>query len=484
VVDNSAARRLESRMTTNVPQPVFGDTGVTLPTEPAIYSGVMADLNSDFGGNLNPDPTTPQGQLASTETAIIGDNYAMFLWFVNNVDPAYNSGRMQDAIGRVYYMSRIPGSPTVQPCVCAGLNNTPISIGSIAQDQNQNLWVCQQNGTITAGSVTLNFACATNGPIPAPETLTIYQAVFGWESITPTGDAVLGQNVETSQEFEARREASVAANAQQILDAIQGQVLAVPNVLDCYCTENDNSTVQVIGGVTLGPNSIYVAALGGTSLAVATAIWSRKGPGAGYNGNTTVIVEDPSPQYLPPIPSYYVSFENPTILAFAFLVVLKSNQNIPSNATTLIQNAIIAAFAGLDGGSRAKIGSTVFASRYYGDIMALGSWAQILSITLGESGLGAIFTGSIATSTLTVTAVSAGALAPGQLLQDAGLLAMGTTIVAQLTGSAGGIGTYSVSIPQAVSSEAMTGTNLVDAIAVNINQAPAVSAANIMVILQ
>jgi hypothetical protein len=68
----------------------------------------------------------------------------------------------------------------------------------------------------------------------------------------------------------------------------------------------------------------------------------------------------------------------------------------------------------------------------------------------------ASFTGSIATTTLTVSAVSAGSLFPSMQLTGTGVTA-GTRIVAQLTGTTGGAGTYTVSVSQTVSSTAMTG---------------------------
>jgi hypothetical protein len=68
----------------------------------------------------------------------------------------------------------------------------------------------------------------------------------------------------------------------------------------------------------------------------------------------------------------------------------------------------------------------------------------------------ASFTGSIATTTLTVSAVSAGALFPSMQLTGTGVTA-GTRIVAQLTGTTGGAGTYTVSVSQTVSSTAITG---------------------------
>ncbi len=72
-----------------------------------------------------------------------------------------------------------------------------------------------------------------------------------------------------------------------------------------------------------------------------------------------------------------------------------------------------------------------------------------------------VLTGSIAGSTLTVTAITQAdiGLASGMLLLD-GMwptmnVAIGTVIVEQLTGDPGGIGTYSVAPSQAVASETM-----------------------------
>ena len=74
-------------------------------------------------------------------------------------------------------------------------------------------------------------------------------------------------------------------------------------------------------------------------------------------------------------------------------------------------------------------------------------------------------TGSIAISTtypatvpavLTVSAVGSGTLVPGLILSGTGV-STGTAIVAQLTGTTGGVGTYSVTIPQTVASTTITG---------------------------
>ena len=58
---------------------------------------------------------------------------------------------------------------------------------------------------------------------------------------------------------------------------------------------------------------------------------------------------------------------------------------------------------------------------------------------------------------LTVTNVGSGTVYPGTLISGTGVVT-GTTIVGQLTGTIGGIGTYSVSIPQTVASTTISGT--------------------------
>lgn len=65
----------------------------------------------------------------------------------------------------------------------------------------------------------------------------------------------------------------------------------------------------------------------------------------------------------------------------------------------------------------------------------------------------AAFTGSISTTTLTVSAVSAGTITPGQTITTGA--AANTYIIRQLTGTTGGTGTYTVAVSQTVASTSM-----------------------------
>lgn len=482
-------------MTTNVPKPAFGPTGYIVPSGPAVLTGVQADINAAFGNTLNYQLTTPQGQLAATQAAVISNTYDLFVYYTQQVDPAYATGRMQDAIGRIYNIERIGAQPTVVQATCSGLEGTVIPELAIAVAQDGNLYYCQQEGTIpAAGLIVLSFFCQATGPIECPVGALnqIYQAIPGWDSINNATAGVLGNDTESASQFEARRVASVAGNSAGSLPSIRGAVLAVPGVLDAYTTENATNAPLSVGGYLLAANSVYVAAAGGDPDDIAEAIWSKKAPGCSYNGNTTVTVLDQGEGYNPPFPSYEVKFEIPRDLRVGFAVTIVNSTLVPADAETQIENAIISAFAGGDGGSRARIGGTIYGTRYVAPVAALGSWAQIMSLLVGsENNPAAIGTGSISGTTLTISALTSGAFAAGQTLSGSaggsaggsGVLP-GTTIVSQLTGTAGGVGTYQVSISQTVPSGIVYGwlanRNSLD---VHIDQVPTVSGNDISVTL-
>lgn len=399
-------------MTTNVPAPSFGVAGFVAPAESTILTGVQADQQAAFGGNLNPSLTTPQGQLAQSTTAIIGEANNQFLALANGVDPAYAAGRMQDAIGRIYYITRNPAQSTVVTATCTGLFGTVIPIGAQARDQAGNIYLCTAAGTIpVGGSISLPFACAITGAISAPigYVNTIYQAIPGWDSITNAAAGVIGNDVESRADFEYRRKNSVAINAQGSLPAIYAAVFNVANVIDVFCYEN-NTNAAVLYGATnysVAPHSIYVAAVGGISTAIAQAIWTKKNTGCDYNGNTSVTVTDTS-GYSIPYPTYPVKYETPSALPILFAVQITNSTLLPSDIVSLVQTAIINAFYGVDGGQRARIASTIFASRYYAPVSLISPAVSIISILIGTSTatLNSVSVGIDQTPTVTASNIS------------------------------------------------------------------------------
>lgn len=464
-----------------VPKPSFGPDGFLTPIEPDILAAVKEQINEAFGGGLNMADKTPQGQIAVSMTAAIGNANDSFLFLSQQFDPAYNIGRYQDAIARIYFIERLPARATVVAVTCTGLEGVVIPAGSQVMAADGNLYRSLESVVIPEdGSIDVAFACTVPGPIPCPagSITTIYMAVNGWDSVVNAADGAIGRSTEGRDEFEARRALSVAKNAQGSLPAVLGSVLEVDGVLDAFVTENVNNTALTIRGYTLAPNSIYVAAVGGDAAAVARALWAKKSPGCGYNGNTTVTVEDTNPGYTAPYPAYEVKFERPVSETVIFSVNLNNNPGIPANAELLVQAAIVAAFAGADGGPRARIGGTLFASRFYAPVALLGPWAQIVTIKLGCTNQPAArFTGSISGDVLTVSAVSAGIVQVGQSIVGAGITP-GTRIIG------GAAPTFTLnSILTVASTDMVAVVADADEITLDIDQSPVTALGNTRVIL-
>lgn len=373
----------------SVPKIQFTPAGLVIPAETDVLAGVQADINAAFGGGLNQALETPQGQLASSQAAIIGDKNNEFALFVNQVDPQYSANRFQDAIARIYFLTRKPATPTSVQATLTGLAGTVVPAGTLAQDTSGNTYVCAGDATIgTTGTVTAEFQNVTTGPIPcAAGTLTqVYQAVPGWDAITNAADGTMGSDVESRADFEYRRKNSVALNGKGTPTAIYAEVFALPGVLDVYVKDNPSGDTVLTGPTNypLLPHSVYVAVVGGTDAEIAAAIWRKKDTGCDYNGNTSVTVTDDA-GYSYPQPTYTVKFERPATLPVKFAVQLVSDARLPSNIVQLVQDAIIARFNGADGTTRERIGATILASRYYGAVVSVASNVSLISVLIGTS---------------------------------------------------------------------------------------------------
>jgi hypothetical protein len=300
---------------TNVPAPTFGATGFQTVAESAILQGVIQDYQTAFGGALNLDPTlintgsltTPQGQLATSETAIIASVYSEFLSIVSQVDPQYAQGIMQDAIGNIYFMNRYPATGTTVTATLGGNAGVVVPGGvAVAQDYGGNLYSLANPVTIpSTGTIAVTLTNMQTGPLTynsnfGANPMSIYMTIPGWSNISGPVQTQLGTLVENSQQFEIRRQNSVAVNAGGTTSAVRAAVMALtPSAVpsSVYVVDNSNNYSITYGGITLPANSIYVCAYNypvsapwGTPSAAGTytpmdvpkAIWSRKSLGCSY----------------------------------------------------------------------------------------------------------------------------------------------------------------------------------------------------------
>ncbi|QXZ19065.1 baseplate J/gp47 family protein [Lelliottia amnigena] len=381
----------EVTVSTAVPSVTFSDTGIAVPDEIDILNGRLTDLDTAMGGGMSKSLTTPQGQIAMSDTAIIGDKNDNLAWLVNQINPDFAEGRMQDAIGQIYFIDRIAAIGTTVTATATGLVGTVIPANSIAQDDSGYLYYSLADAVIPAsGAIDIVFQNQASGPIACPigALKTIYRAISGWSGITNATAGVLGNEVESRANFEYRRKQSVAGNSNNQLGAVYANVLAAPGVTDAYVTQN-NTGLTVEKGFTdfeLEPHSLYVSVYGGASADIAKAIWQKLPPGPSMVGNTSYTVVD-NTNYVQPYPEYEIKWQTPSAVSVYFKVELKNNNALPSDIANRVRTAVLSAFNGEDGGTRARIGSTIYAGRYYAGVQAIDSDnVDIFSITISRDG--------------------------------------------------------------------------------------------------
>ncbi len=362
------------------------ETGLSAPSTAEIRQQVQEDWQAAFQQSgvppLNVEPETPAGQLIDSETAIIADKNAEVLYLANMFNPRTAQGIWQAALGQIYFITPKQAQASVAECTCTGLAGTLIPAGSLIQSTvDQTQWAALSDTTIpTGGQVSVQFACQTEGPVTAgAETLTqIVTVTPGWDTVSNPAAAVTGYDAETQQAFEARRYASVAANARGSVAAIYGALSQLDGVIDLAVLENTGADPQTIQGVEVPGHSIWVTIVGGTDADIAQTIYEKKDAGCGTGGNTQVSYTDTT---VPGNPSYTYNINRPESLAFGFKVTLQQTDTTPENITQLVQNAILAEFNGENTNPRVGTAQTVYASRFFCGVVSAEA-ANLISIQI------------------------------------------------------------------------------------------------------
>ena len=373
-------------MTTNVPTLKFTEKGIVAPLEADILNARLDDLNTAFGGGLNRNLDTPQGQIASSDAAIIADKNNFFIKLVNQINPDYAEGMMQDAIAKIYFLERKKATSSVVTCKLTGLAGTIVPSGFKVKDGSGFIWSLSYSTQIPdAGFVYAQFQCTQAGTIQAKAgTITeIYQAIVGLDRIENEVDATPGQEEESRRDFAFRRQNSVALNSVGTPQAVYANVFAVKNVSDVFVYHNvkDEPVQYGVTECTIAPHSIYVAAVGGSNQEIAQAIWERAGNGCNYNGNTTVKVYDMT--YSEPRPEYKISFNRPELKQVFVDVLIEQNSNSSVGMEQRIKEIIINAFTGADGLDRCRIAGRVRAARFINAIKVNLPDIDLLGVQVG-----------------------------------------------------------------------------------------------------
>ena len=346
---------------------------------------------------LNTEAETPAGQLIDGQAALISEKDAEILHLANSFNPQTATGVAQDALARIYFLERKIAQPTYVTCQCNGLQGTVIPYGTVVESTNGYQFYNTTPMTISAGgSVNCVFRCSEYGAIEiGANTVTkIITVIPGWDAVNNSTAGITGRDVETQSEFEIRRKESVAKNSHGLAESVGGTVGNLPGVVAYHIEQNRTNSAVTKLGVSIPAHSVYLSVYGGEEAEIGMALHEKLDAGCGTAGNTSVTVADPTngSEHI-----YY--YEIPTTKNFAVRVTYEPTNTTPTNAETLIKNAVVNNFNGLSTYPRVKMGDTVYASRFYYDVIACGianltsievaypstdSWSDIETIPLDE----------------------------------------------------------------------------------------------------
>ena len=352
---------------------------------------------------LDTNPETPAGQLIDGQTALASEKDNDMVYIANMFNPKNATGVWQDALAAIYFLNRKIALPTYVTCQVRGAYGTTIPYGALVQDVNGYTFLNTSVVVIgSSGTANIYVRCTETGAVEvAPNTVTqIVTTVPGWDSVTNPSAGITGRDEESQAAFENRRAGSVGKNSHGAVASIYGTIADLNNVVAVLVLENTTNADKTIKGVTLAGHSVYISVYGGDNTDIARAIYNKIDGGVGTQGNTMLtynpasdnIADQPDALY-----TYYI--ERPDTVETAVKVTVSDDET--TGLTNAIKEAVVENFNGNSSFRRVKMGDTLYASRFYADVIkagvtmlenieikypsATGSYADSIDIPASES---------------------------------------------------------------------------------------------------
>lgn len=301
---------------------------------------LLDELNSEvksiFGENFNVSAESPDGQV----NGVVSESNAN-LWEIaeeayNAFNPKAASGVTLSNLVQLNGIARLAATKTRAQLNLTGDSGTVIPAGSlVATTDTGDKLATDKNVTLDgAGNATVFATALGFGPVAMLSgTITeIETPITGWDTVNNPDNAIPGTNEENDPELRARRQRSVARDAQAIIDGIRSAVENIDGVTQAVVLENDTDAVD---GNGLPPHSFQVVVSGGTDLDVADVIWLKKPAGILAFGDITEQVIDS--QGIP----HNISFSRPVPIDIYVSVTLTLFPEYPANGDDLIKQAIV-----------------------------------------------------------------------------------------------------------------------------------------------
>lgn len=274
------------------------ENGLTLKTYDEIRDDLVTGYKKIYGDDIDLGSHTSDGQCLNIFAQACYDLRELVREVYNAGNPDFCRGVVQDVRFKFNDLVRKGGSFTIVPITLkvsatvslqgldANYNDTQASAYGVSDDSG-NRYFLIDSITLTAGTHVLPFRSQEIGynlPIVGTITnpITIVKGVDG--VVNASAPTSIGEDQETDEAFAVRRERSSEFRAQNNIDAMRAQLLALEGVVDAYVYDHDyehypNATDA--DGIPL--HYVWPVVEGGANADIATVLYANCG-GAGLKG--------------------------------------------------------------------------------------------------------------------------------------------------------------------------------------------------------
>jgi uncharacterized phage protein gp47/JayE len=326
--------------------------GFHYPDYPTVLEQLKDEYRTIYGNDVYLEADSQDGQWVAVMALAIYDTIQVAAAVYNSFSPLT---AQSDALSRNVKINGIRRRAATFSQVdlrIVGKAGTTINNGQ-AEDTLGQKWNLPVSVTIpVGGEITVTAQAADIGDVSAAAgTITkIATPTLGWQTVENLLPAVEGEPVESDAELRFRQAVSTAIPSLSVLDSTVGAVASLAGVTRFRGYENDSNATDANG---IPAHSIAIVVEGGDAQAIGDAIATKKTPGTGTYGTTTVTTYD---QYgLPNL----INFFRPTPAVIGVEVTIQALTGYTTGFADLIAAAVAAQINALE------IGDDVLITKLY-----------------------------------------------------------------------------------------------------------------------
>ncbi len=271
-------------------------TGFETKTAAEILADVETAQKAALGSDLDVSPEQPLGQINGIFAAKLRELWELASILYAARVPGGASFATLEGLAEITGLERLGatyGTTTLRVTLGAGVTLAAGAVASVA-GQPTNRWVTTAAAVNSSGSqATVDVAARAESAgvqRASAETLSVIATpTTGWVGVSNAADALPGAAVETDPQLRRRRDAIIRAGGSSPLDAVWLALSRVAGVTQVRVFQNDTDATDPDGRP---PHSLDVLVVGGTTQAVADALWAAKAAGIQTWGSTAATVTD------------------------------------------------------------------------------------------------------------------------------------------------------------------------------------------------